>query len=295
MAQKTSLSAIITGPPLGFERPKPQAGETLAHLVIRHFPEQWRDFLSEMESDIAVPPSTIGALQAGNFDAADLTIRRKIEDFITNRLPGHVRTIRALVELQSQLGQAIGGFDLTQILWPSERRRTGETAGQAYAKTRGVEVILLQAEPLDLIEVLPFVTGQFAWLVPIGSRLEPFAAAIQINRALKRLATDLALGMYYDGLYSSIYRLSALTHLAENDLKFSPNAGQNAQSLEMAGYRVFTAEPGVALCHLEPQYGGKAESGRRNGGSVPAARRWWHGLFDKSTSSSDESHQQGQR
>ena len=119
MTHKATLSAIITGPPPGFERPRPRSGETLAHLVIRSFPEQWQGFVSDMRRDLAVPPLIIEQLLAGNLNTEDPTVRSKIEDFINNRLPGHVRTIKALAELHGELGQAIGGFDLPQIIWPS--------------------------------------------------------------------------------------------------------------------------------------------------------------------------------
>src|SRR5262249_15544909 len=121
MSHKVSLSAIITSPPKGFERPRTQPGETLAHVVIRNFPEQWRGFVEELRTDYAVPAAACDRLLAGILDAADLTVRAKIEDFISNRLPGYARTIKALVELQGELGQTIGGFRLLQTVWPLEQ------------------------------------------------------------------------------------------------------------------------------------------------------------------------------
>lgn len=295
MTHKATLSAIITCHPPGFERPKPRPGETLAHLVIRSFPEQWRGFVAEIRSDLAVPPSTIEQLLAGNLNAEDLTVRSKVEDFINNRLPGHVRTIKALAELHGELGQAIGGFDLSQIMWPSQRYAAGETAGQAYAKVRGVQVILSPAqaiEPLDLIPLVPFIKGQFAWLVPVGSRLEPFVVAIQLNRTLRMFASDQELAMYFDGLYSTIYRLSVLTELAERGERLSPDPGQNARLLEAAGYKAISVDPPLPFCHLESLYGGRQEPAHRNGISLPAAKRWWQSLFDRPRQNQTTPHQQ---
>jgi hypothetical protein len=297
MTHKASLSAIITAHPPGFERPKPQPGETLAHLVLRNFPEQWRGFVAEMRTDLAVPPSTIEQLMAGNLSADDFTVRGKIEDFINNRLPGHVRTIKALAELHGELGQAIGGFDLSQITWPSERFAGGETAGQAYAKVRGIQVILSPAEaiePLDLIPLLPLIKGQFVWQVPIGSRLEPFVVAIQINRTLRSFASDQTLAMYFDGLYSTIYRLSALADLAERGEQLWSDPFRNARLLHQAGYKAISVDPPIPFCHLESLYGGRQESTQRNGISLPAAKRWWQSLFDRPRQGSDTGHQQEQ-
>jgi len=299
MTYKASLSAIITGHPPGFERPRPEPGETLAHVVIRNFPEQWRSFVDEMRDGFSVPLSTSEQLLAGRLDAADLTVRAKIEDFINNRLPGYVRTIKALAELQGELGQAIGGFGLQQILWPLERHSGGETAGQVYAKTRGVEVISLPAGsqgPLELVPLLPFIRGQFAWMVPVGSRIEPFAVAIQLNRTLRMFATDQSLAMYSDGLYSVIYRVGALVELAQRGEKPSAESALNVSLLEAAGYKVLRgADPPIPLCYLEVLYGGKQEPARQNGVSFPAARRWWQNLFDKPRNNSDADHQQEHR
>jgi hypothetical protein len=295
MTHKATLSAIITGPPPGFERPRPESGETLAHLVIRCFPEQWRGLLADMSRDLAVPHSTIEQLLAGKLDVEDLTVRSKVEDFINNRLPGHVRTIKSLAELHGELGQAIGGFDLPQILWPSERYAAGETAGQAYAKARGVEVLFSAAgwaEPFDLIPLLPFIKGQFAWLVPLGSRLEPFAVAMQLNRTLRMFASDPALSLYFDGLYSIIYRVSALTEVTGHPDHLPHDPDRITRLLEDAGYKVTGADPPVPFCHLEAMYGGKQQTTHRNGVSLPAARRWWQSLFDKARHNSEAGHQQ---
>jgi len=295
MTHKASLSAIITGHPPGFERPRPQPGRTLADLVIRNFPAQWRGFVHEISADYSVPVSTTDRILAGDLDAADLTVRPKIEDFMNSHLPGYARTIKALAELQSDLGQAIGGFNLLQIVWPSERRPGGETAGQAYAKLRGVEVIALPAgceTPPDLIPLLPFIKGPFAWVLPIGLRIEPFAVAMQLNRTLRIFATDQSLAMYFDGLYSAIYRLSVLRELMEGRQEVSPDPAEALRLMHQAGYRVMHADPPVPLCHLEALYGGRQEAPHRNGISIPGAKRWWQNLFDKPRQNQTAPHQQ---
>jgi len=298
MTHKVSLSAIITGPPRGFERPKPQPGETLAHLVIRNFPDQWRGFVEEMRTDYAVPSSTTMHLLEGNLDAADLTVRAKIEDFITYRLPGYARTIKALAELQGDLGLTIGGFKLLQTVWPLERHTAGESAGHAYAKTRGVEVLLLPPGApglVDLTRLLGSIRGQFAWLVPVGSRIEPFAVAIQLMRTLRMFESDDALGMYCDGLYSSIYRLNVLRELAERGHKVSPDSNSNSSLIFEAGYKAISADPPVPFCHLEALYGGRQETVHRNGISFPAARKWLQNLFEKPRQDGDSHRQHEQR
>src|SRR5262252_933028 len=296
MTHKVSLSAIITNPPRGFERPRPQPGETLAHLVIRNFPDQWRGFVEEMRTDYAVSLSTSQHLLAGNLDAADLTVRAKIEDFITYRLPGYARTIKALAELQGDLGLTIGGFKLLQTVWPLERHTAGESAGHAYAKTRGVEVISLPpGSPglVDLTRLLGSIRGQFAWLVPVGSRIEPFGVAIQLMRTLRMFESDDALGMYYDGLYSAIYRLNVLRELSERGRRVSLDASSNSSLIFEAGYKAISADPPLPFCHLEAFYGGRQEA-RRNGISFPAAKRWWQNLFEKprQDANSDRRHHQ---
>jgi len=298
MSHKISLSAIITGPPKAFERPRPRPGETLAHVVIRNFPEQWRGFVEELQTDYALPAGSSEQLLAGNFDASDLTVRAKIEDFITNRLPGYARTIKALAELQGELGQTIGGFRLLQTVWPLERHAAGESAGHAYAKTRGVEIISLSpgsAGLVDLIPLLPSIRGQFAWLVPVGSRIEPFVVAMQLNRTLRMFESDDLLGMYSDGLYSVVYRLSVLRELAERGHKVSPDSLLNLRLVSEAGYKVISVDPAVPFCHLEALYGGRQEATRRNGISFPAARRWWHNLFEKPRQDAEAGHRQHQR
>jgi hypothetical protein len=295
MTHRASLSAIITAHPDGFERPIPRPGETLAHLVIRNFPEQWRGFVAEMRGDYAMPARASEQLLAGNLDAADLTVRAKVEDFIINRLPGYARTVKSLAELQGELGEAVGGFKLLQTMWPLERHAAGESAGQAYAKSRGVEVISLapgSAGLVDLIPLLPVIQGQYAWLVPVGSRLEPFAAAIQLNRTLRMFASDQALGMYFDGLYSVIYRVSVLSELAARGLKVSLDASGNAPLVERAGYKAISVDPPVPFCHLEAFYGGRQGAAPQNSSSHPVARRWWQNLFEKPRHNSDEDHQQ---
>jgi hypothetical protein len=243
-----------------------------------------------MRTDYAVPPSTSQRLLTGNLDAADLTVRAKIEDFITNRLPGYARTIKALAELQGDLGRTIGGFKLLQTVWPLERHAAGESAGHAYAKTRGVEVILLppgSPELVDLTPLLESIRGQFAWLVPIGSRLEPFVAAMQLSRTLRMFESDDSLGMYFDGLYSAIYRLRVLRELAERGRNVSPDASLNYGVILEAGYKATSADPPVPFCHLEALYGGRQEAVHRNGISFPAARRWWQNLFEKPRQDAD--------
>jgi hypothetical protein len=297
MTHKVSLSAIITNPPRGFVRPRPQPGETLAHLVIRNFPDQWRGFVEEMRTDYAVSLSTSQLLLAGNLDAADLTVRAKIEDFITYRLPGYARTIKALTELQGDLGLTIGGFKLLQTVWPMERHTAGESAGHAYAKTRGVEVISLPpGSPglVDLTRLLGSIRGQLAWLVPVGSRIEPFGVAIQLMRTLRMFESDDALGMYYDGLYSAIYRLNVLRELAERGRKVSLDASSNSSLIFEAGYKAISADPPLPFCHLEAFYGGRQEA-RRNGISFPAARKWFQNLFEKPRQGADSDRRHEQR
>src|SRR5262249_42898256 len=147
----------------------------------------------------------------------------------------------------------------------------------------------------DLIPLLPSIRGQFAWLVPVGSRLEPFVVAMQLNRTLRMFESDDLLGMYFDGLYSVIYRLNALRELAERGYRVSQDSTLNSRMVSEAGYKVISVDPPVPFCHLEALYGGRQEAARRNGISFPAARRWWQNLFEKPRQDADAGHRQEHR
>jgi hypothetical protein len=105
-------------------------------------------------------------------------------------------------------------------------------------------------------------------------------------------SSDQALAMYFDGLYSIIYRVSALADVTDQCEHLLPDPVLNSHLLEEAGYKVTGADPPVPFCHLESMYGGRQESGHRNGISLPSARRWWQSLFDKSRHNSETDHQQ---
>src|SRR5262249_61557759 len=107
--------------------------------------------------------------------------------------------------------------------------------------------------------------------------------------------SDDLLGMYSDGLYSVVYRLSVLRELAERGQKVSPDSSLNSRLVSEAGYKVISVDPAVPFCHLEALYGGRQEAARRNGISFPAARRGWQNLFDKPRQSTDSGHRQEQR
>src|SRR5690349_16646565 len=52
-----TLSALVTGAPPHLRRPKPLPGETIAQMVIRNHPHEWRNFLARMQEVVGISSS----------------------------------------------------------------------------------------------------------------------------------------------------------------------------------------------------------------------------------------------
>lgn len=254
-----SLSAIVTGFPPGVHPPRPLPGETLAQLVIRNHPQEWRNFVDRLKREFHVPEEVCARLRRGELAAAaDPVTRREIERFMNLRLPSHGRTLQGLADLRKdmrgQLGQ-LWQLELSEIIWPRQKNPSGDMETERFVESLGVIIIDVEpASPLDLGSHLKHVHGDYLWILPGGSRLDGTLTMMTLIRVLRAFQEKPKLALYRDQRYCMIYRTAALRTLMAAGNTLSAELRENARMLQQAGFEL-AADDG-RLVEIEPLYGG---------------------------------------
>jgi len=291
---KITLSAIVTGFPPGLHPPKPLPGETLAQLVIRNHPQEWRNCIERLKKDFHVPEEVCSRLRRGETSAAvDPVTQREIERFMNLRLPSHGRTLQGLAEIREQMLEPGGlsqlwQLELSEIIWPRQKNPSGDQEAEKFAASLGVTVVSIDAEkpgPLDLGYLLKHVHGDFLWILPGGGRLSGPMTMMALIRVLRGFQEKPKLALYSDQCYCMIYRTSALRALMRSGKTPSAELRDNARMLQEAGFELAADnDPSHGLVEIEALYGGQHDpfSHMHSSRGVPSQTgrsSWWRRLF----------------
>ena len=293
MSQIT-LSAIVAGFPPGLHPPKPLPGETLAQLVIRNHPQEWRNCVERLKKDFHIQEEVCLRLRGGGMSAAlDPATQREIERFMNLRLPSHGRTLQGLVDVRKQMLEPGGlsqlwQLDLCEIIWPRQKDPSGDAKAERFAESLGVIVLSIdagKAGPLDLGALLEHVHGDYLWILPGGSRLSGPMTIMALIRVLRGFQEKPKLALYSDQCYSMIYRTAALRTLMAAGNTLSAELRDNARMLQDAGFELAADnDPIHGLVDVESLYGGQrdrfGEMRSAKGRSSPTGRKsWWQRLL----------------
>ena len=264
-SSKASVSAVVTGFPRELRQPKPLPGETPEQLVIRNHSDEWRNFVDTMHYQFNITKAVCDKLLRGDLsDVVDSTLKNEIHTFVNFRIPNHGRTLRGLSEvrrLARETLEEMSSFELTEIIWPKEKDATGNLSDHELAEQVGAKVIPTIAsndKKLDLTFLVQQIKGDFLWLIPGGTRIWIPEVIMQLTRIFDFLTSSPRYALYFDGTYSTIYRVSALKHLISHGKKLSADLRENGSMIHNAGYEITTDDSSSAsLCHLEEFYGGR--------------------------------------
>jgi hypothetical protein len=263
-----SVSALVTGFPPQLRVPKPLAGETLAQLVFRNHPDEWRNCVERLERDSHVPKDVCEHLRRGDLQkVTDPAIKAEVERFLNLRLPSHGRTFLGLTELRAELREPViktllagAPYELLEILWPRQPHPGGDRSAEALAEAQGVAVISLPAGPgreMSWADLLPHVHGKYLWVLPGGTRLFAPTVALNLGRVVRWFESSPLLAMFSDQCFSMVYRTEVLRGLLGQGKALSPQAQQIARLLQESGYQLAAdATPAARLTELEAAYGG---------------------------------------
>ena len=269
MTEKISLTALVTGIPPFVHGPELRKGEDKIHFLVRHQPDQWNNMIEYLKNDLKVSEHNCSLLRSLQLDEIkDPVIESKIEGWANWRLPTHSRTLMSLNELRERIQEEENNpkfadmtpFRLEQILWPREKNPFGDTSAEKWAADMGAEVIPLEAgraRELDLSVFLPRIKGTYLWILPGGSKFMRSLVMSSLRRVLLYMDGDPRTGMYFDGSYSFICRVSALRQAAGIDGTLPANFGYLAGALKEAGF-LFSQDTDrdSQLCEIEKIYGG---------------------------------------
>jgi hypothetical protein len=246
-------------------------GESLQQYLIRHYPDEWNNFIERMGHDFGTSPYICDQLRSGNLGPiAGTPLMEKFEHWANYRLPSHYRTLYGLSETKKVLGEEpfnMSGIKLIQILWPRESQSSGDDSAERMASDMGAEVMTISAgsnREMDLYGFLPMVRGTYLWIVPGCSRIFAPIAAMQLGRTLMEMGNDPRIALYNDGHYSTIYRVSALADVGLKTRSIPSDQRMAAKLLQESGYSLRVGQ-GSALCEFESAY-----CGQTGGGYQPA-------------------------
>src|SRR5258706_1292401 len=180
-ALPATLSVLVTGAPPQLRRPKPLPGETMAQMVIRNHPHEWRNFLDRMQEVVGLSSSERARLaKVGPGGVTDSRLQSEVEKFMNHRLPCHGRTIEGLARLRKELDQPLqlimAGFRMVEILWPKQDGPPNDAAADRVAQSLGARVILIPktaSTTLDLFSILNEIHGHYLWIVPGCTKICP--------------------------------------------------------------------------------------------------------------------------
>lgn len=276
-----TLTALLVGNPYCMVQPDLKPGETSKAFVIRHYPEQWLNFLEQLRSEHGAPESLCALLKksSGDIRIDDPLIRAVVDRFFQFRLPTSQRTLWCLSDLarclnEEMIGTQRPGFELAGILISrSIRHRTYDQALKAAADNIYGQLVYLDVpdgSALDLNYFLPHIAGDFLWLIPGGTTFSVSLAIVELMRALTCLSEARQAALYFDGSLTVLYRTAALRDIVCRGHTLSPDLQENARMLQECGYLLVAQPRGSApICELEGIYGGAFP--------FPKERRkkWW--------------------
>lgn len=260
-ALPATLSALVTGAPPHLRRPKPLPGETMAQMVIRNHPHEWRNFLARMQEVVGLSSSERTRLaKVGPGGVTDSRLQSEVEKFMNHRLPCHGRTIEGLARLRKELDHPLqlmmAGFRMVEILWPKQDGPPNDAATDRVAQSLGARIILIPktaSTTLDLFSILSEIHGDYLWIVPGCTKIWP-EISIGLIRVKRCFDADERCALYTDNAGSLIYRVSSLR--AVRPATDTSSADVN-RLLQRGGYSVVgDHEAAARLCHLEKEYGG---------------------------------------
>ena len=264
MNEQTTFSALVTGLPPGVHGPDLRHGESRLQFLIRHHPDEWKNFGERVGKDLGFEESDHKRLIAQ--DPA-LINRSQIVPHITRwanmRLPAHWRTLHCLSELRSSLTQApmsLFGLSLKQIIWPREKNPSCDDSAERIAAEIGAEVVSLSTgivRELDFRQFTPMIKAEYLWIVPGGSSFMCAMTEMSLHRIFTAMRACPTAALYSDGAYSMIYRTSALQSAAEH----VPGAILTHAFLcsiweRMCFSCIGDRDPEHPLCEIEKIYGG---------------------------------------
>lgn len=263
-----TLSVVVTGFPVQLRRPKPLPGETLAQLVIRNHPQEWRICVERLETEFGISTDSAYRLRSGHLEVADPGMREQIMRFMNHRLPTRGRTLQDLAELRDTVKDLRyqSGFDLVEILWPRERNPSGDQSAERMAESMGAKVIQLPTglpRAMDLASMLPHISGEFVWLVPGGTKLMPPLVVLSLERVLRHLTGSPRRALYTDNAFSIIYRVAALKELLRSGKTLPADLREMGRLMRESGYELAVDhDDNSVLCDLEEVYGGRSPVGQ---------------------------------
>ncbi len=290
--ERATLSVIQGGFPPELRVPKPLPGESLAQLVIRNHPQEWRNCVERLGNDFGVSEAVCARLLRGEVSAvSDEAAQDQIEGFMNFRLPSHGRTLQGLAELREALrAPRLGKFvqiELTEIIWPWQGPPRDPRA-ESLAESLGVIVVdfdTAEAGPIDLESLLDHVHGDFLWVLPGGTRVWGAMAVMALTRVLRTFQERPKMALYSDQHYSQIYRTEALRALLKAGKALSADARENGRLLQEADFGIAADDERMhALAELEPLYGGPPDDFPQSlaGGKTSrhtARGSWWRRLL----------------
>jgi hypothetical protein len=255
------LSVIVTGAPSQLRRPTPLPSETLAQLVVRNHPIEWRNFVERMRKEIGLSLAECERLyREVSIDVNDDRLREKILSFVNLRLPTYSRTFEDLVRLKKHLEEpfevVMGSFRIVEVLWPREIDPSGDDSAERAAQSLGARVILFPtgaSRVLDLLSLLPEIHGEYVWVLPGCTRIT-MLASLSLLRVKRAFDSRPQCAVYTDNADSFIYRVSALQAV----LPLASSSKDLHLLLKEAGFTPMVDDDDEhVLCELEKEFGGK--------------------------------------
>lgn len=266
--EKFTISAMLGAYPPERRLPKPLPGETMAGLVIRNHPDQWKNFLERLASSHTLSKTTVDELNRGNMGIvnSDPSLHAEFERFLNHRLPVYGRTMEGLAQVRNDLkhGDSVfshtSDFEICEVIMP----RAGDPSHESQASKNSVASLGVTTVHVDVDHVgvnynrlLGSIHGDFFWIVMGGTRIFGPEVIIKLTRIMRSFTSQPQLAMYTDQSYNMIYRMEALRQLDQRGIRISLETRDMARNLSQAGYQA-TADndPKMRLSSLEAMFGG---------------------------------------
>jgi hypothetical protein len=258
-----TISVVVTGAPPNFCKPKTLPGETIEQFTIRTHPQHWQNCIERLERKLSLTKKTCDRLRCGEIEGHEAKVRSEIHEFMRWRRPQSGRTYDSLAEVRDVLTKpplttlAETQTRIIQILSPKVHCASNDEQHILICKEYGVETIWLELQDREsyfVQKVLPKVSGEFVWIVPVLTRCSGPMTALRLTEIMTCFSTSPMLALFSDQTYTNIYRVEAIRNVLKRGLNWPNDGREQARILHEFGYEFWAHK--VLLVALEELYGG---------------------------------------
>lgn len=291
-----TLTAVIAGFPSNLKRPQTLAGETRLQMVVRNNPREWENFGERMQRMYGLPSAQRAKFLSGQEAQINDHQRRRwvaeIQEFMNQHTPNHSRTMSSLAELRDWRPEPplsdIFNFRIVEILFPGQRNPDpkGDDLLEEVTGRYGVKIVWREtSDPATAPwrpDLLAQVHGEFIWIVPGGTYVDPPFAALGLGNLLRHFKQRPRMAFFWDKRYTSLLRTAAIKEALAGQGAKIPQAPGLISLLRARDYEY--SEQEMPLVALESIYGGERGPGdvivdAVRGSARRNNRTWWQRLL----------------